>query len=292
MTGTKMLRGLARAMEYLSVQLLDVTGQIERELARQGEPDSTDNGAHLLYVTDEDREAMEWVRKQGGIGCVQTMVATLKDTLNWIRERVGIGEDEVVDYDELFDALNRRLMPEGYEWPRYESGDLVMFGDCVENRNGTCTVNSVRFYSGGGVSVYGEGRGAQFVVVTEPVMHDPIRKANPKVIAADGESLEVGQTVWDTDAESDTPLTVVEVSSDLIRCEYTWKNGKTYRPCYPPDQLTHTKPEIDTWQRIEEDALNFVEDNAGMPHDQDQMERDMLAILRRCRALAERERGD
>lgn len=58
------------------------------------------------------------------------------------------------------------------------------------------------------------------------------------------------------------------------------------------DRLTHTKPEIDSWQRIEEDALFFVEDNAFIPHDQDQMERDMLTILRRCKALAERERGE
>ena len=54
-------------------------------------------------------------------------------------------------------------------------------------------------------------------------------------------------------------------------------------------QLTHTKPEPrDSWERIEEDALSFVEDNTGIPHDQDQMERDMLAILRRCKALAKR----
>ena len=122
----------------------------------------------------------------------------------------------------------------------------------------------------------------------------------PAVPAADGEPLEVGQTVWETDAEADTPLTVVEVSSDLVRCEYAWKDGKTYRPCYQPDQLTHQRP--DSWERVEEDAdkatCEYFDHPAGAcltcPA------RDTIPCLkaksrdlvRRCRALAERERGE
>lgn len=112
-------------------------------------------------VTREDAEAIAWVRERGGL-----------------------------------EAVEARLMPEGYEWPRYDTGEPVMFGDCVENRHGTCTVKSVRFYSGGGVTVYGEDSGAQFVVITEPVMREPIKRAKHQVLAADGEPLEVGQTVW------------------------------------------------------------------------------------------------
>ena len=112
------------------------------------------------------------------------------------------------------------------------------------------------------------------------------------VLDADGMPIKKGDTVWEVGTVLAIPMTVVEVSSDTVRCEYTWTDGKVYRPCCSPDTLTNTKPEIDSWERIEEDALNFVEDNAGIPHDQDQMERDMLAILRRCRALAERERGE
>lgn len=285
MTGIDRLRALAGAWDEwgLGGALAEIADEIERELVRQGEPDSTDNDARLLYVTDEDREALEWVRKYGGIGCVQTMAAKLGDTLNWIRERAGISKYEVVDYDELLDAIDRRLMPEGYEWPRYESGDLVMFGDCVENRNGTCTVNSVRFYSGGGVTVYGEDRGARFVVVTEPVMHEPIRKANPKVIAADGEPLEVGQTVYDVDDGTEYKVggirDTADVDGDLCKIiECSNDELHIYYACIPPDKLTHAKPEPpDSWDALWDD----VEDcDVGYE-----------SFMRRCRALAERERG-
>lgn len=121
----------------------------------------------------------------------------------------------------------------------------------------------------------------------------PKSSCPPKAIAADGEPLEVGQTAYDVDAEADTPLTVVEVSSDLVRCEYTWKDGKTYRPCYPPSVLTHTKPEPpDSWERIEEDAgctaTKYNERRGTIFTTKQQVARD---LVRRCRALAERERG-
>ena len=32
-------------------------------------------------------------------------------------------------YENLADALDRRLMPEGYEWPRFEDGEPVRIGD-------------------------------------------------------------------------------------------------------------------------------------------------------------------
>ena len=90
---------------------------------------------------------------------------------------------------------------------------------------------------------------------------DPCRLTHERpVLDADGVQIKVGDTVYDRDSETDTPLTVVDVSSDLVRCEYRWKDGKTYRPCYPPSALTHTKPEIDTWERLEEDANNLIYD--------------------------------
>lgn len=48
----------------------------------------------------------------------------------------------------------------------------------------------------------------------------------------------------------------------------------------------------DSWELIKRDALNFVDDNAVIQHDQDQMERDILDIVRRAKALAGKERKD
>ena len=55
-------------------------------------------------VREEDREAAEWVREHGGV-----------------------------------DAISARLMPEGMEWPRYESGELVLFGDEFINAKGNAS---------------------------------------------------------------------------------------------------------------------------------------------------------
>lgn len=92
------------------------------------------------------RDAIAWVRKNGGIGAVVTMVNTLGDTLKWIQERAGIGEDEVVDYDELLDALDRRLVPEDMEWPRFEDGEPLRVGDEFIDHQGN--VRSVRALAG------------------------------------------------------------------------------------------------------------------------------------------------
>lgn len=234
-----------------------------------------------------------------------------------VMDRLGVDKSDSDAPEIAFDALDRRLMPEGMEWLRYEDGELVEFGCEFANAKGnastlrTVVIKDCRDALGGAV-FWKLGKGECAVT-----LKNGERVRRPQVLAADGEPLEVGQTVWDADAESDTPLTVVEVSSDLIRCEYTWKDGKTYRPCYPPSVLTHTKPERqnarfgprtvaafhreiaggDSWERIEEDIADLpcsdycdiYRIDASDTSYEHAMARD---IVRRCKALAERERGE
>lgn len=232
--------------------LADIADQIEAE-------------QDVETVRRDAMEAWEWVRRRGGLAQVEMDYAVFEgfsDLADEVARRLDLcieGLDAQDSRPLLMDALDRRLMPKGIEWPRYESGELVEVGDevsvTVHDEDGdferTMAAESVSF----------DGHG---VIISDPyhvvrlLSGERVRRPAPKVLAADGEPLEAGQTVWDTDAESDTPLTVVEVSSDLVRCEYTWKDGKTYRPCYPPSVLTHTKPEVDTWERLEEDAKKDV----------------------------------
>lgn len=165
-------------------------------------------------------------------------------------------------------------------WPRFESGEPVGFGDEVSRLG---EVFSISLYCDGSFALnfraYSKG--------------ERVRRP-AKVPDADGVEIRVGETVWDTDDETDTPLTIVEVSSDLVRCEYTWKDGKTYKPCYQPDQLTHQRP--DSWKRIEEDAMLSPHSYicACGKHD-DAMPKSVqmsIDLVRRARALAERERGE
>lgn len=241
-TGLDRLRGYARRMDELHVwpggaRLREIAGQIERELARQDKPVPTDNGPSPSPVTDEDNDALTWVREHGGLDTVkkewrsrvpydkhererQRLLDHIAECETALRRRnVRIEElgRRVSDLTSENAELRRRAMPEGIEWPRYDTGEPV--------RIGNDGVRVVELFEDE-YRLWGDG---------EPVSEEPIA---------------------------------------------TGPYGEHVR--------LSTKPEIDSWERIEDDALNFVEDNAGIPHDQDQMERDMLAILRRCKALAKR----
>lgn len=125
------------------------------------------------------------------------------------------------------------------------------------------------------------------------------------VFDADGVPIKVGDTVYakcdepnNADVKKGEELTITRVDNAWV----TASNSENYRWLIESEHLTHTKPERklpeltdmfgilrdreDSWERIERDALNFVEDNAGIPHDQDQMERDILYLVRRCKKLA------
>lgn len=215
-------------------------------------------------------EGYEW--SDGFAGAVDFFEA-MHDLLYTIDGEERTGPEMVRD-------VMARLMPKGYEWPRYESGEPVRFGDVgldVHGKRRKCY--GVKFTNDGFTFVLDDmGRawwGNDCGPLENPEIDPGKRVKRPAVLAADGEPLEVGQTVYDVDAEADTPLTVVEVSSDLVRCEYTWKDGKTYRPCYPPSVLTHTKPEPpDTWGLI----WTSVTTGTTTLHE----------FERRCKALAKR----
>lgn len=325
MTGTERLRELAkdtckiylwgiirayREDKYDTVEgdgktlnglLCEIADQIELE---------DEQGCDVETVRHDAYEAWEWVRAHGGLDHVKAEwrsrvpydkhekrrrrlldhIAECEAALGRRRVRIEELGHRVRDLANENAELRRRAMPEGYEWPRYEDGSPVVLSE-RDQRPGT--VSGVAFVYHAAVIDYR----SPFVEINPLVcemtgtriMNMGERVRRPAVPAADGEPLEVGQTVWDTDAEDDTPLTVVEVSSDLVRCEYTWKDGKTYRPCYPPSVLTHTKPEIDSWERVEEDIAEGFMATEETTRDLREEARD---IVRRCRALAERERGE
>ena len=382
MTGIERLRQFAKGcrlagQKVYSNAIADIADQIERE-------------SDVETVRSDAMEAWRWVRRRGGIETLELHEETFADLMRqrdeyrdlargyerdatWVREHGGLdaviavwendvplaeaviselwpdGRPDECGNDIVMEELRRRLMPEGMEWMLWDDGKPVTYDDAPDDV----------------IGVYLALDGSGYVLMTDLpdqlMSESSERVRRPAVLAADGEPLEVGQTVWridtgaeywvksgqtitsdavviirktdcdceseivkasqlthqrpvldadgvpiregdtvwDTDAESDTPLTVVEVSSDLIRCEYTWKDGKTYRPCYPPDQLTHQRP--DSWERIEEDAKKDRCSYFGAKY-QDCGICTQLAtscsiskardLVRRCRALAERERGE
>lgn len=281
MTGIERLRRLAGSQDMgnawtamLANELTDIADQIGREQRRDPAADVSVSAYDLL--PEEEREAVAWVRKNGGLGAAMTMVNTLGDTLSWIRERAGLDKDEVVDYDELLDALDRRLMPEGMEWPRHESGELIGFGDLFECEGEPLTCHSVTV----------NDRGDFCLNDTWFKSGERVRRPAPKVLDADGRPLEARQTVWDVESGIEYEVVGIHTDEDTpVRVMRT--DGSHLAKAAKPSTLTHQRP--DSWERIEEDARikpseytdRYRVGRIGFESE------DMRAdLVRRCRALA------
>ena len=126
------------------------------------------------------------------------------------------------------------------------------------------------------------------------------------VLAADGKPIHEGDTVYEVEGTGHAYKVVgirVGDGDPLTPTVVTCDEGDGTSEHFLPSQLTHTKPEpIDTWERIEEDAGKDPCDYFGFdgeetcgkcPASGKNCEQTMARdIVRRCRALAERERGE
>lgn len=216
-------------------------------------------------------------------------------------------------------------IPEGYEWPRFEAGELVKCGDRYMHMDVERTAWHIVFDSSGEAAIVGVDGSRHSLDKGE-------RVKRPPVLAADGVPLEVGQTVWVAENGNrfhvvrlcDDGLVQGTLNGDLMKylkpeqlthqrpvldadglpikvgdtvwdvetgrkfevskvdgCVVTMSNGGYYSNAFPrycPSKLTHTKPEPDTWDSVWMDVSNGCETPQGME--------------RRCKALAERERGE
>lgn len=105
---------------------------------------------------------------------------------------------------------------------------------------------------------------------------------NAEIIELDREIVRAGRLQEQYDADSGM---------------YWYYEGRTQALSYMRDRLIHQRPEVDSWSRLEEDAkLSLCEYNlrhkpaAG---DDTTLGEDVrVDLVRRCRALAERERGE
>lgn len=305
----------------------------------------------VATVRADAMEAWRWVRDYGGLErvkqdalCWNTAENIAQATLDWLARVCPVAGIEKCGYgvalEKLDDAIKRRLMPEGYEWPRYEDGEPVRFEDELPDFAGTIykTVKSVMFNNYGYVVIDNAGGSANVSVILKSGQ----RVKRPQVLAADGEPLEVGQRVWDVETGKEVTVSKLSPYGDRKHVDVSngcdtafvlasklthqrpvldaggvpihdgdkvWivENGHGPRivkemhgpscvyllgisAAYRADQLTHTKPEPrDSWERIEEDAESVAKlfDN----FDADASE-DIRSIVHRCRALAERERGE
>ena len=138
-----------------------------------------------------------------------------------------------------------RALPEGVEWPRFEDGEMVKFGDEVEFEGEAAKVldvafSVVRFSLGVGTATT-SGRVYGF-------LGEPAKRPAPKVLDADGVPIKVGDTVY-CDGE-DEPLRVSHIT-DSTKVTLISSHASYYT--VNPSRLSHERP--DSWEKLGEDMM-------------------------------------
>lgn len=97
-------------------------------------------------------------------------------------------------YGIIADAIEQSLeqsessrLPEGIEWPRFEDGELVKFGDKLVTKSGSVDeLDCIHFYDD-----------ELFLSITDSIKYgEPIKRPKPEVLDADGVPIKVGDTVY------------------------------------------------------------------------------------------------
>ena len=135
--------------------------------------------------------------------------------------------------DTALEALDRRLMPDGMEWPRFEDGEPVRFLDDFERYGDESVVSTATMYSDGSFALnwraYSNG--------------ERVRRHAPKVLDADGAEIRVGDTVWHV--ETGEQCKVVEVDSRSASVDFRVDgDGTKHTGSVLPANLTHRAPVI------------------------------------------------
>lgn len=319
MTGIERLRAISGAWDEwgLGGTLTEIADQIEQELARHDEPDSTDKGARLLYVMDEDREALEWVRNHGGLDHVREEwrsrvpydryerrrqnllrhIAECETALGRRRRRIEELGHRVRDLTNESAELRKRTMPEGCEWPRFEDNDPLEFGDKFVERGGVVNVVASVEICADRFEVYGfDGASSQY---------SKGERVKRPVLDADGVPICGGECVWGINGGlyHVTSANCGEVFARHVGgpfgAEVESAGGEgLYR--LRADRLTHTKPEppdsaeriADEIDRLREEVALHLGDYLYDEDGNDSIQFSMELVAKRCRALAERERGE
>lgn len=224
------------------------------------------------------REKAQSVRRAKGFGCKELMASEFGESCD--------GRRCADCYADLFERIAGRIeaeraLPDGIEWPRFEDGELVKVGDTVGNDE-PFTAREIAFepdrwlIKASSRSAFGCFHGA---------FGERVKRPAPKVLAADGAPIEVGDTVYlrsngregkvvgfyEDKGETWVGETWVSVSYELGSDRMTVNTeGKA---------LTHERP--DSWKRIEEDAYCLV-----MSEYIETPEEDVRDIVRRAKALA------
>lgn len=224
-------------------QLSAARFKAERDAARQ-------EVSRLNDLLAERDEAAAWVREYGGLREMKNVFdefccyhAVFMDLCDRLGVKIPKGSPDasdgpciVVAAERCDRVLDSRLMPSGMRWPRYEDGELVRIGSTAPfGRGGSMAVTGVELIDNGFIL---HGRLKETGKPCQDVYPVDQRVKRPQVLAADGEPLEVGQTVWMTE-----PPYSQHIVRDLHGGHANFVDAISAD--YPVSKLTHQRPVLD-----------------------------------------------
>ena len=218
---------------------------------------------HLREVDDisgRDADAVACVESHVGIAeCDRNVEASMDvgDKYAFLHMELGkllgydlMGQLDATD-EELVEKIGKRLMPEGIEWPRFDDGEPVRFGDDAAAGGPSGKVCRITFYSAGD-----SGDGTSFVVAVERddmLFYSPpnpvserVKRPAPRVLDADGVEIREGDVLYSIETGDSVTVDSIEPGNPW----FATTDG-TLQHCA---KLTHERPVADTWERLEEDA--------------------------------------
>jgi hypothetical protein len=195
-------------------------------------------GLDRLHEIAEDVGRTVWLRDLGAAlsetadaidGGTRDPSGYESDALAWVEENGGL------------DAVRERLMPEGMEWPRYDSGEQVLIGKTMFSERDGKPHKIARIAMMDSTYLLQDMLGD---TIYQGVHGIPVKR--PAVLAADGEPLEVGQTVWDTNGD-ELVIGALEDGGHTVTCRYAdVGDGIPVHGMWSPSDLTHQRPGLDT----------------------------------------------
>lgn len=267
-------------------QMLAAKFRAERDAARQEVKElreELDAASKDAAERSKILEAARWVRDHGGLAHIMDIVNDFRAVV----ERIGVEWSES-ELHTIMGVLDSRLLPERMEWPRYDTGEKVELGCQIATPNGGGEVCGIEFDTCGICALHTEGVNGEELAVIDLDNGERVKLPKPDPIGADGLPIKHGDTVYELGKVKPIIVDFVDYVDRYASGYYVGTGARVYH--LKPEHLTHDDPcDGDSWERISLDALSFVEDNALLPHDQDQMERDILWLIRRAKALAEKE---
>lgn len=185
------------------------------------------------------------------------------DMFERIADRIDEETDRLLDESKKLRGMVReRELPEGIEWPRFEDGEPVRFGDEVEYEDEVGIAACIRFELPGWSMTLNRNLDLSYL---SGAFGERVKRPKLRVLDADGVPIEVGDTVYlrsngrkgeVTEFYEEDGVTWVAVSYELGSDRMTVNTeGKA---------LTHERP--DSWEKLEEDAMGRACELAGSGH--------------------------